>query len=175
LEWSSFGEIQWETLFLFNDMEFWIFFQIAVDIILLVIIFFYFIRDRKKQTTPFQEIDEDRVRALLDSFNQMMQESKSILDEIYEGLDKEKNSLQQMEERLEFKKGEMGKSIEAADRFLIRLQEITDKDIIKSETGHDKYEQAIKLAREGLNDDEIAEAVELPKGEVELILNLKKE
>jgi len=154
-------------------MEFWVFLQIVIDAILLVIISFYLIRDRKRQIKyPFEEINEERLRILSESFNEMMHESKRITDDIHESIDKEKGSLQQLFDKLESKKEEVAQSVREADRLLQELQRPIHGNSIKSEINNEKYKRALKLAQEGLSVDDIAETLELPKGEVELILDL---
>ncbi|MFH1624661.1 MAG: DUF2802 domain-containing protein [Pseudomonadota bacterium] len=157
-------------------MEFWVFLQIGLDVILLSIICFYLVRDRKKHISPpLEEISEERLQLLSNSFNQMLEESRRVLDDLCERIDSEKRSLQQVLEKLESKKGEIDTSIKEAERSLTRLGRIIEGNLAEDEINHDKYQRASKLAREGLSADEIAERVKLPKGEVELILDLKKE
>ena len=135
-------------------MKLWIFLQIAIDVVLLLIICFYLIWDRKRQGKhPFQAISEESLTLFSDSVSQMISESKKILDEMFE--------------KLELKKMEIERSTNKAEGVLLKL-EGSDDGV------NDKYRQVSKMADEGLNVTEISEKVNLPKGEVQLILDLRK-
>lgn len=143
-------------------MEFWIFLQIAIDIILLFIIYFYLIRDRNRLGgEPSGEMNEEKLEALSDSLGQMISESKRVLGEMFE--------------KLESKEGQIDRLIEEGDELVSKLQKTISETLPKSEESHDKYQQALKLANDGLSADEISERVKLSKGEVGLILDLRKE
>jgi len=136
--------------------------QIAIDVILLFIVCFYLIRDRRiGGEHPFKGVNEKKLELLSDSFNEMIQESKRILGEL--------------SERMESKKEEIDRSIQEADRLLIRLEKTTSPCLINDNMDNDKYQKILELADEGLRTDEISGVVRLPKGEVELVLGLRKE
>ena len=158
------------------QMGFWVFLQIAIDIVLLVIVCLYVVRERKRRFmySP-EEIDEERLKALSDSIQQMIQESKRVLHEIQESINKQKDSLNKIVEKLDRKKEEMDRSMEKAEKFLHGLKGITDRDVVTADAEQDKYQQVLSLSQKGLSIDEIGKRVELPRGEVELILDLKKE
>ncbi|MDY7033412.1 MAG: DUF2802 domain-containing protein [Thermodesulfobacteriota bacterium] len=158
------------------QMGFWVFLQIAIDIVLLVIVCLYVVREKKRRFmySP-EEIDEERLKALSDSIQQMIKESKRVLHEIQESINKQKDSLNKIIEKLDRKKEEMDRSMEEAEKFLQGLKRITDRDVVTADEEQDKYQQVLSLSQRGLSIDEIGKRVELPRGEVELILDLKKE
>ena len=158
------------------QIGFWVFLQIAIDIILLVMIFVYLVRDRKRKPAPsFEEVNEEKLNVLSDSINQMIKESKRILNEMHERIEEQKRSLERMTEKLDRKKEEIDLSMKKVDGSLHRLKKDSDETFLTDDENHDKYQQVISLARKGLTVEEIEKRVQLPRGEVELILDLKKE
>lgn len=144
-----------------SKMKLWIFLQIAIDVVLLLVICFYLIWDRKRQGTHrFQAISEESMALFSDSVSQMISESKKILDEAFE--------------KLEIKKKEIDRSTRDADMVLLKLEEAVGGSRNAGDGVYDKYRQAARMADEGLSVSEISERANLPKGEVELILDLRK-
>ena len=155
-------------------MDFWSFLQIVIDIILLVIIYFYLIRDKNRRITPrFEELNEERFNLLSDAISQISHESKKALDDMRKDLDKEKRSLQQVLRKSEAKREELNRSIQEANQSLSGFIKLISGNHKNSDMDNDKYAQAMKLADKGFSADEIAKKIQLPTGEVELLLGLK--
>ena len=106
-------------------------------------------------------MNEEKLETLSDSLGQMISESKRVLGEMFE--------------KLESKEVQIDRLIEEGDELVSKLQKTISETLPKSEESHDKYQQALKLANDGLSADEISERVKLSKGEVGLILDLRKE
>jgi len=147
--------------------EFWLILQIVMEVLLCGIIIYYLYHERNKKDEG--SLEKEKLKTLIDSLHHLVTES--------ENLDKKHQGLLKLWEKVERK----GAAIEAyVDRYERELRSSLKEnqtgeecDIIKS--GVDCYDKASHLIDKGFSLGEIAQKVGLPQGEVELIMNLKRQ
>jgi hypothetical protein len=136
----------------------------VIEVLLCGIIIFYFYHEKNKKDEG--KIDKEKLRILTDSLNRLVTES--------EDLDKKHQSLLKLWEKVERK----GAAIEAyVDHYERELRSFpkADQPGEGSDGMESCYEEASRLIEKGLTVGEIARKVGLPQGEVELIMNLKRQ
>ncbi len=152
----------------------WLIAQISIDFLLLTALIVCFFHLKKNAKL----LQDARIKELLDlrsSLGGLLQESldvsnkisaeiesqRSLAEDVFNEFDKEKNVLTKL--ALELKS-------EAKDlRDEINRYDAATGKIIK-----DKYFETIKLAETGLNAEEISKRTNIPLGEVELALSLRR-
>ncbi len=105
--------------------------------------------------------DEASVRELL---NLEMAEIEKASDRLFNKLDDRIKALKTIEARVD-------KKIASLERLLTRAENITASS---KESTESRQIEISRLSQKGLKIDEIASILDMPKGEVELILNIKK-
>ncbi len=105
--------------------------------------------------------DEASVRELL---NLDMAEIEKASDRLFNRLDDRIKALKTIEARVD-------KKIANLERLLTRAENITAGS---KESTESRQIEISRLSQKGLKIDEIASILDMPKGEVELILNIKK-
>lgn len=152
----------------------WLIAQIVLDFLLLtaLIVCFSHLKKHKKllEDTRIKDLFDLRsslgelLRESLDISNKISAEvenQRSLAEDVFKEFDKEKNML--------FKQVQELKS-EAKDlREELNRYDATTGKIIK-----DKYFETIKLAETGLNAEEISKRTNIPLGEIELALSLRR-
>jgi hypothetical protein len=88
-----------------------------------------------------------------------------IADSIFKRIDERINTLKSLESRIDSK-------IEMLGDMLLRVEKTEKKGGSRFRTGY--HHEIHTLAKKGLKVDEIADFFDMPKGEVELILNIGK-
>jgi len=135
-------------------MDSWTLFQLAVDIALFAIVIAYILKDNspsKTEQTPGDTVNsEDRVdleqlESLMDELAKLVMRAEKVAQRIENGLKQEAGTL---------------KSSAALDKQT------------QGKPGHNAYENAAKLIKKGLSDDEIGRRVGLPAHEISLIRNM---
>lgn len=150
------------------NIEQLLFFQIIADVVLCAAIFLLLramLKDIKKRPEGVNEKSFSEFRKMLDESQdsagnllQAMDECKTVLEEIA-------GSLNEKEKRLKT-------LISQSD---IQLEKLNVKS---SETGetltNKKYDDVIKMARQGLSEEEISKSLSLSEGETHLIIDLDR-
>ncbi len=155
-------------------MNRWIILQFAVDILLLLIIIFYILKDSlSKDRIPEIVPDLEELKPITESLNQLITKAEKVTGRIEKNLDEEKKFGEELQGIVDKKTKEINLSIQRAVSILKKLKEfqsVTDNNssII------DKYDDIFRLHDKGLSVKEIAEKVGIPEGEVELICNIRK-
>jgi|Deesub1362A_J573_1020465.scaffolds.fasta_scaffold00087_112 DNA-binding NarL/FixJ family response regulator len=93
-----------------------------------------------------------------------LSEVQEIAEKLFERIDKKIKALESIEERVD-------KKIDMLERLLLRAENLN----VSADSGTDsRYREVNNLAKKGLKVDEIAKILDIPKGEVELILSIAK-
>ena len=135
---------------------------IAADLAVCSLVVFYLLWGRR-QDQKF--VDSARIRKLVDSLGELVKESdrasRNLLD-----------ALNERHRRTE----ELFREIDTRERRLVKAIREAEKMHMESENSEKagSYSEVSRLAELGLDADEIAGRVRLPKGEIELILGLKR-
>lgn len=144
----------------------WVAVQAVVDFLILIAIIFY-IYERKNRKKEEQNADrrKEELKALIKSLEQLIKESErssaDIFNQAFQSQKKSRELLDQLGKKQIEIQNEIRKSESALEK--VKNQTLTEDD---------KYSEAAKLAKTGLNIEEISKQLDLPKGEVELILDL---
>ena len=151
------------------NIEQLLFFQIIADVVLCAAIFLLLramLKDIKKKPEGVNEKSFSEFRKMLDESQdsagnllQAMDECKTVLEEIA-------GSLNEKEKRLKT-------LIEQSD---IQLEKLNVKSSETGETLTNKkpYDDVIKMARQGLSEEEISKSLSLSEGETHLIIDLDR-
>jgi len=150
----------------FTDLTFLIFVQIGIDIAIIIV--FIFLIKRLKTFTTDSSLDNgvkilETVLADADNtaarFKEQLAEKNLLINKLGKELDKKIMSINVLLNR--------------ADALL--SNQIQTEDISEKPALHNSQKrEIIKLAQEGRDLESIAEILSIPKGEVMLVLNLKK-
>jgi hypothetical protein len=145
-------------------IELWLIAQMIIEVILCSIIIFYVLRDRGSRQEKRQE--RERTKALIQTLDRLIVES--------EDLEKKHQKLLQLWEKMEKKGSDMEVSVEVHEERppASSVEKDEEKEV---ESGIKCYEKTLQLIGRGLPAGEIAQQVGLPRGEVELIMNLKEQ
>jgi len=141
--------------------------QMVVEVLLCGIIIYYFYRDKSRQGE--MKLEKEKIKVLVDSSHRLIKES--------EELDKKHQKVLKLWEKIEKKGAEIEAYIDHHERKL-RVSPNVSKDEGESEgvkSGTTSYEKATRLIEKGLSTIDIARKSGLPRGEVELMMNLKRQ
>ena len=140
-------------------------FQIFADLALLCAIIFLVRVVNKEIKKESLGIDKDS----LAEFRKLIKESRDSTDYFFQTLNEGRKSLKEIAYALDEKKKRLKFFIEEADS---RFEEMKSGNG-DSDRG-ERYKEAIKLARQGLSEKEIAHMLNLTEGEIGLILDLDR-
>ena len=156
-------------------MNRWLILQFAVDIILLLIIIFYILRDSlPKNRIPETASDINELMPIAESLNQLTTKAEKISDRLKENIEEEKRFGEELQAIVDKKTRELNLTIQKAVSILRKLKEIQPSTDTNNGSIIDKYDEIFKLHDTGLSIKEIAEKVGASEGEVDLICNLRR-
>ncbi len=156
-------------------MNRWLILQFAVDILLLLIIIFYILRDSlPKNRIPETASDVNELMPIAESLNQLTTKAEKISDRLKENIEEEKRFGEELQATVDKKTRELNLTIQKAVSILKKLKEIQPSTDTNNGSIIDKYDEIFKLHDTGLSIKEIAEKVGASEGEVELICNLRR-
>lgn len=145
-------------------IELWLVAQMIIEVILCGIIICYVLRDRGSRQEKRRE--RERTKALIQALDRLIVES--------EDLEKKHQKLLQLWEKIEKRGSDLEASIAVPEES--HPSSSVEKDEEKEvDAGIKSYEKTLQLIGRGLPAGEIAQQVGLPRGEVELIMNLKEQ
>lgn len=145
--------------------------QAVVDILILVVILYYlFERKNRKKEEQNAEQRKNELKEVAESLDHLIEESGrasvNISDKALEAERKARELIDQLEQKQE----ELQKEAEKTEALIIKLKD--QQEPAPQKEAPDKYKEAARLAKTGLNVKEISKQLDLPRGEVELILDL---
>ncbi len=141
--------------------------QITVDVFLLVSILYILLASGRKG----EAADQQGVKGLLDILSGRIKAANLVIEKISAEKDKGIGSTREVIKTLDAKRVEMERYLERIDKLLKAMDETLPSEVTSPS---DRYREASRLAEEGYGMDEIVKMVGLPKGEVQLIVGLKK-
>lgn len=146
-----------------SAIELWLLAQMFVEVLLCAIFIYYVLQGRGNRQEKKQE--RERTKTLIKVLDRLLVES--------EDLEKKHQKLLEIWQKIE----KRGSALEASiagygERFPISPMEAKKEK--EEESGIKLYEKTLQLIGKGLQAGEIARQVGLPRGEVELIMNLKE-
>ena len=154
----------------------WIVIQTIVDFLILLVVLLY-ILERKNRQKEGQNITlkKKETQELVQSLDRLITESERASIDISDKALLSQKKITELLDRLEVKQKELQEEEKKAALLLEEIKNQLEADEGKKESvlsEEDKYSEAAKLAKNGLNSEEISRQLDLPKGEVELILDL---
>lgn len=154
----------------------WASLQVIVNILILAAILFY-IYERKNINKEIQndELKKKELKELISSLGQLIAESERSSKKIFDNTIQSQSKSQDLLDQLETKQAELQNEVKKAESVLKKINnplEINQNKENHIITRKDKYIEVANLAKSGLNTEEISRRLDLPKGEVELILDL---
>ncbi len=155
----------------------WIAIQAVVDLLILIAILFYIfdLKNRKKKEKLNVNLKKKETQELAQSLDRLITESERTSIDIADKALLSRKNIQELLDQLEIKKKELQEEAKRAESLIEQIKNQLEIDSNKNESipsEEDKYSEAAKLAKTGLNAEEISRQLDLPKGEVELVLNL---
>ena len=154
----------------------WIVIQTIVDFLILLVVLLY-ILERKNRQKEGQNIKlrKKETQELVQSLDRLITESERASIDISDKALLSQKKITELLDQLEVKQKELQEEEKKAALLLEEIKNQLEADEGKKESvlsEEDKYSEAAKLAKNGLNSEEISRQLDLPKGEVELILDL---
>lgn len=137
-------------------MNYWTALQGVVNLLLLGAVGFYFFRLKKEER--LRKEDENRIQEISNTISQDIERKRFTAREISDTIRKEKL--------------ELSGKIKELKSEVMRMRENSDKK--NDNNAGNKYGKAIQLAEMGLNPEEISRQSQIPLGEIELLLSLRR-
>ena len=155
----------------------WIAIQAVVDLLILIAILFYIfdLKNRKKIEKLNVNLKKKETQELIQSLDRLITESERASIDISDKALLSQKKTQELLDHLEIKKNQLQGEAKKAELPIEQIKNQLEAGPNKNESilsEEDKYSEAAKLAKTGLNAEDISRKLDLPKGEVELILNL---
>jgi hypothetical protein len=136
--------------------------QIVLDVVLIAIVLIYF--TRRPKGIPMLAREE-----LVSSFEKIIQETKDIAEAFDTNLQERQQLIQQLLAQLDLRLEEAGKSIDQVQNPL----PLSQREIPSGTSARNADQQEVlRLSRQGLDAETIAQRMKKPRGEVELIMKL---
>lgn len=136
--------------------------QIVLDIVLIAIVLIYFTKRPKDGPMPARE-------ELVSSFEKIIHETKEIAEAFDKNLQERQDVIQQLLSQLDLR-------LEAAEKIIDQVQDpppLSPREVPSgTPTRNLEQQEVLRLARQGLDAETIAQRLKKPRGEVELILKL---
>jgi hypothetical protein len=151
-----------------HSVQYWIFFQIILDLFLVALIIL-FIRNFK--TGLRQEASKEAARQVIGLLEPLLVEAKSTASTFEEQLKEKARLVQSINERLDSRIISLNLLLNRASSHL------TEEGEEGGASGNHIYDQQnaiLKLYAEHHDPEEIARQLSLPRGEVDLVIDLKK-
>ena len=148
-------------------IEFWLILQMVIEVLLCGIIIYYLYHEKNKKDEG--RLEKEKLKTLIDSLHHLITES--------EDLDKKHQGVLKLWEKVERKGAAIEAYVDHYERELRSSLKVnqTGEESDRIKPGVTCYEKASHLIDEGFSLGEIAQKVGLPQGEVELIMNLKRQ
>ncbi len=135
---------------------------ILADLAVCGLILVYLFQDRRKKRNS---VETDELKSLINSLSTLIEESDRASRELISALNQRHRRTAELLEEMDTKEGRLKKAVQKTEQIL------SEKG---GAEGTDAYAEASRLADLGLKIEEIAKRVRLPKGEIEVVLGLKR-
>jgi len=111
----------------------------------------------------------------IEDFSGLLAESRKAGDKFLEELAQEKNALKNLVASIDEREKSLKELLERAMHYVdISIAEKTQEVETADSFSEEPYREILSLARKGLKEEEISQQLNLPEGEIDLILNLSR-
>lgn len=152
--------------------------QVVADFLILALLLFYFFKRKEdQQRDKILEVRAKEMLLLNKSMDSLIKDAQKVTEDWINAMESKQSQMKSLLNDLEAKKEQVLKALsEKPPAAPAPQKENAEKPAVPAgeEKEVDKYAEAVRLAEEGYPPDEIARKVNLSRGEVELILDLKK-
>lgn len=140
----------------------WIIVLIVADLVVCGLILIYLFQNRNQKGTP---VDIEGLKDLVDSLSSLIKDSDRASRDLLDSLNESHQRTVQLLEEMDAKEEKLTKAARQTEELLSKRQipEVLDK-----------YTEVSRLADLGMKAEDIARRVKLPKGEIELVLGLRR-
>jgi len=157
------------------SLSFW---EILLDVIglcLCGITILYLVKNKLKSNQKFlKEKSTENYENFNEVLIQLIKQSEKAFETIADNIKRERLVLQELIGKEAREKAGPHSLVKAPGQVRRHFQKRNQKDLRSDDSVGDQYAEVEKLANLGLGSNEIFERVKIPKGEIELIINLKK-
>lgn len=154
-------------------MSLWTGLQGLIDFLLLCVAAYFIVRLRKE--SRLRNEDDRRIEELSElrnSIDRLLIEALEISGKISQDIERKCALVSELSEKFDREKKAMSQLTDGLKSDKPRLKEVPgDTGKLGSE---DRYSEALQLAAKGLSPSKISEKVNIPVGEIELVLSLRK-
>jgi len=135
---------------------------IVADLAVCAVVLLYFFWGRRQEE---KQVDPVRLKKLVDSLGQLVKESDRASRNLLDALNERHRRTEELLRQMDVREKRITEAIRGDERTILRSENSDPAG---------KYKEVSRLADMGLDAEEIARRVKLPKGEIELILGLKR-
>ena len=150
----------------FVELKLLIFAQMGIDIAIVIVFIFFLRRLRTVNCNPL-------LNKGLDTFEAMLVDADKLAVQLNEQLKEKSNLIKRVNEQLDKKILSTNMLLKHADALLSNHKRLEETNDTEAQL-HSQEKEIFKLAKEGHDIENIANALSVPKEEVKLVLNLKK-
>lgn len=152
----------------FDSVQYWIGFQIILDLFLVILILL-FIRSYKSGLR--REAAQEAARQVIGLLEPILNEAKTTAATFEDQLKEKARLVQSINERLDSRIISLNLLLNRANS---QLSEGPEDDASSGNHIYDQQNAILKLYGENIDPEEIAKRLSMPRGEVDLVIDLKK-
>lgn len=152
----------------FFSIEFWVIFQMVIFVILLFLMVFYI---KKMKTSVKDEVSKLALEEIIEMLEPLLKEANETA-QLFEGQIKEKSNLvAKLNEKLDSRIISLNLLLNRSETYLLSMEPSSGYN---HHNADDQQESILSMHAKGLDSEQIAQKLSMPKGEVDLVINLKK-
>ena len=138
---------------------------IFMDVLILIVFVFFFWKSRTLN------LEED-LQKKMDVFESLLMDADQMAIHIKKNLEEKYRSLKNLEENLDQRIHQLQQLMNTADKKIIAVDATTHENPVSSELT--QVQQILQMVKEGMDLEDIAGSLSIPRGTVKLILELNK-
>ena len=151
-----------------HSVQYWIFLQIILDLFLVVLILLFI---RRYKSGLRREASREAARQVIDLLEPLLKEARTTASSFGDQLKEKARLVQSINERLDSRIISLNLLL---NRAAVHLTEGEKDEGSPSNHIYDQQNAILKLYAENHDPEQIAKQLSLPRGEVDLVIDLKK-
>ena len=152
----------------FHSVQFWVVFQIVLDLFLVVLVLFFI---RKYKSGLRQEAAREASRQVIDLLEPLLKQAESTAAAFESQLKEKARLVRSINESLDSRIISLNLLL---NRAAAQASHSTKSEDSAQSHVYDQQEAILKLYGENHDPEEIAKRLSMPRGEVDLVIDLKK-